>query len=312
MIVASIAQDFGYFFNSNNSDRKYSADSFEEWLKPFFVSGVFVGQLEVTEQNTPGMGVLVAPGYANIDGKVAKWDTVSSLTIATASGVYDRIDTVVLRRDNANRQISIDVVTGVASSSPEPTAPVRNGTIYELVLAQVLVGMGTTEITQADITDTRIDPDLCGIVCAAVQTPDFSDLYDQFTTQFNLWFDHMKDQLDEDAAGHLQLEIDDINDDIEDIEEAVADVGKLILAVDTPFAIPGAGVSVTYTMAGITADYQLTRWNFSSSAENFPPTSLEWSTGAGTFTITNNGSASLETIQPVFVKTAGTPITVVP
>ena len=312
MIVSAIAQEFGYFFNSNSSDRKYSADSFEEWMKPFFVSGVFVGDLEVTALSTPGMSVQVAPGYANLDGKVAKFASTSTLTISTASGVYDRIDTIVLRRDNANRQISLEVVTGTASSSPEPTAPVRSSTIYELVLAQILVGTGVTEITQGDITDTRVDPDVCGIVCAAVQTPDFSNLYDQFTYQFNTWFDHMKDQLDEDAAGHLQLEIDDINDDIEDIEDAIADVDKLILAVDTPFAIPGANQSVTYTMAGITADYQLTRWNFSSSAENFPPTSLEWSTGAGTFTITNNGSASLETIQPVFMKTAGTPITVVP
>ena len=33
------AQEYGYFFNSNNSDRKYNADSFETWLKPFFVPG---------------------------------------------------------------------------------------------------------------------------------------------------------------------------------------------------------------------------------------------------------------------------------
>ena len=311
MIVSAIAQEFGYFFNSNSSDRKYSADSFEEWMKPFFVSGVFVGDLEVTALSTPGMSVQVAPGYANLDGKVAKFASTSTLTISTASGVYDRIDTIVLRRDNTNRQISLEVVTGTASSSPEPTAPVRSSTIYELVLAQILVGTGVTAITQGDITDTRVDPDVCGIVCAAVQTPDFSNLYDQFTYQFNTWFDHMKDQLDEDAAGHLQLEIDDINDDIEDIEDAIADVDKLILAVDTPFAIPGANQSVTYTMAGITADYELIRWNFSASAENNPPTSLSWTTGNGTFTITNNGSASLETIQPVFVKTAGTPITLV-
>lgn len=312
MIVASIAQDFGYFFNSSNSDRKYSAESFEEWLKPFFVSGVFVGQLEVTEMGTPGMGVNVAPGYANLDGKVAKWNAISTLTIATASGVYDRIDTVVLRRDNTNRQISIDVVTGVASNSPAPTAPVRDGTIYELVLAQVLVGRGVTEIGQENITDTRLDPDLCGIVCAAVQTPDFSDLYDQFTTQFNIWFDHMKDQLDEDAAGHLQLEIDDINDDIEDLEGVVADVDKMVLVVGTAIAIPAAGASVTYSMTGVTADHQLTRWNFSESAENFPPTSLAWSTGAGTFTITNNGSTTTETIKPMFTKAVSTPIVIVP
>lgn len=312
MIVSAIAQEFGYFFNSTSNDRTYSADSFEEWLKPFFVSGVFVGELEVTALSTPGMSVQVAPGYANLDGKVAKFASTSTLTIATASGVYDRIDTIVLRRDNTNRQITLDVVTGVAAASPEPTAPVRSSTIYELVLAQILVGTGVTAITQGDITDTRVDPDVCGIVCAAVQTPDFSDLYDQFTAQFNTWFNHMKDQLDEDAAGHLQLEIDAINLDIGGIESDVSDLEKTLLAVDTAFSIPNAGASVTYSMAGITADYQLTRWNFSSSPENFPPTSLEWSTGAGTFTITNNGSASLETIQPVFMKPAGTPITVVP
>ena len=308
----AIAQDFGYFFNSSNGDRKYSAEAFEEWLRPFFVSGVFVGQLEVKELDTPGMGVQVTPGYSNLDGKVARWSTTNFLNIATASGVYDRIDTIVLRRDNTERQISLDVVTGVASSNPQPTAPVRNGNIFELVLAQIMVEHGTTAISQENITDTRIDPDLCGIVCAAVETPDFSDLYDQFKAQFNIWFDHMKDQLSEDAAGHLQLEIDRIQVNIDDIEEAVEDVDKLILAAASPIAIPGAGLSVTYSMAGITAMHQLTRWNFSAAAENFPPTSLEWATGAGTFTITNNGNDTDETIQPVFVKAAGTPATVVP
>lgn len=312
MIVSAIAQEFGYFFNSNSSDRKYSADSFEEWMKPFFVSGVFVGELEVTALSTPGMSVQVAPGYANLDGKVAKFASTSTLTISTASGVYDRIDTIVLRRDNTNRQISLEVVTGTASSSPEPTAPVRSSTIYELVLAQILVGTGVTAITQGDITDTRVDPDVCGIVCAAVQTPDFSNLYDQFTYQFNTWFDHMKDQLDEDAAGHLQLEIDGITGDITDLDDDITALGKTLLAVDTAFAIPASGASVTYTMTGLTADHQLTRWNFSSSPENLPPVTLSWTTSAGSFTITNNGGTTAETIKPVFMKPAGTPITIVP
>ena len=212
--MAAIAQEFGYFFNSNNSDRKYNAESFEEWLKPFFVSGVFTGSLEVTELDTPGMGVKVNSGYANLDGKVARWTSNNTIAVATASGVYDRIDTIVLRRDNTNRQISLDIVTGVAAANPQPTAPTRDSDTFELVLAQIYVGMGDTEITQSDITDTRLDPDLCGYVCAAVQSPDFSDLYDQFTAQFMVWFDHMKDQLDDDAAGHLQLEIDAITANI--------------------------------------------------------------------------------------------------
>lgn len=78
-----------------------------------------------------------------------------------------------------------------------------------------------------------------------------------------------------------------------------------VLTLTQAISIPGANESVTYNMTGITADYELIRWNFSSSAENFPPTSLAWTTGSGTFTITNNGTATLETIKPVFTKTVG-------
>lgn len=252
--MAAIAQEFGYFFNSNNSDRKYNAESFEEWLKPFFVSGVFTGSLEVTELDTPGMGVKVNSGYANLDGKVARWTSNNTIAVATASGVYDRIDTIVLRRDNTNRQISLDIVTGVAAANPQPTAPTRDSDTFELVLAQIYVGMGDTEITQSDITDTRLDPDLCGYVCAAVQSPDFSDLYDQFTAQFMVWFDHMKDQLDDDAAGHLQLEIDAITANIGTVPpgktlqgeiEAVAQIDDDLGIVVRNNKIAKAGVSAS-------------------------------------------------------------------
>lgn len=72
------------------------------------------------------------------------------------------------------------------------------------------------------------------------------------------------------------------------------------LMPSTAFSIPSVGDSVTYLMTGMTASYQLIRWNFSVSAENNPPASLEWTTGAGSFTITNTAGTTSETIQPVF------------
>lgn len=82
------------------------------------------------------------------------------------------------------------------------------------------------------------------------------------------------------------------------------------LMPSTAISIPASGTSVTYNMAGITADYQLIRWNFSASAENNPPASLTWTTGSGTFTIANTYGTTSETIQPVFAEITGTPITV--
>jgi len=107
-------------------------------------------------QSETDMTVNVSAGYANLNGKTAYWDEDNTMALETASGVYNRIDTIVLRRNNTDRVISIEVVTGVASANPQPTPPVRNGDIYELVLAQIVVGVGVTEITPAKITDTRI------------------------------------------------------------------------------------------------------------------------------------------------------------
>ena len=208
------AQEYGYFFNSSSNDRTYNAESFEAWIKPLLSNGVFGTGMKVSAQSTPNMSVSVASGYANINGKIGAWPSTNTMTIATAPGTYPRIDTVVLRRDNTNRKISLEVVTGTASLSPSATAPTRNADTYELVIAQVYVGAGVTSINAGNITDTRIDPDLCGFVTCPIENPDFSDLYDQFTAQFNDWFDSMKDQLSEDAAGNLQLEIDAINDDM--------------------------------------------------------------------------------------------------
>ena len=200
--MSAYANEYGYFFNSINSDRTYNAESFEQWLKKFFISGVFQGDMQVTAQSTPDMTVNVAAGYANLDGKPARWDSANTMTLATASGVYNRIDTIVLRRDDTTRTISIEVVTGTAALNPYPTPPTRNADTYELVLAQIFVGVGATSITQANITDTRLDSDICGYVAATVDQIDFDQIqaqYDQWAVEtqefFEDWFENIRGQL---------------------------------------------------------------------------------------------------------------------
>ena len=216
------AQDYGYFFNSENSDRTYSASAFETWLLPFFAPGVFYDCFEVTELDTPDMAVNVSGGYANLNGCVGYFPTSNTLTIDVAHGVYARYDAIVLRRDNINRRITMEVVKGEASANPSQYHPQRDSDIYECVVALVKVNAGATKIYQTNIYDRRLYANYCGYVITAVQTPDFEDLYTQFTASFMEWFDEMKDQLDEDAAGHLQLEIDDINSGIDSLEDGLA------------------------------------------------------------------------------------------
>ena len=205
-----MANQYGLFWNSENSDRLYDADSFSEWLRKFFTTGVFNGDLFA--QADSGMNVIVNTGYANINGKVRFFDTAESITISPASGSYPRIDTIVVERNDTNREITIEYVTGdYNGQNPSPTAPVRTANIYQIVLAQIYVGVGVTEITQANITDTRADTTLCGWVVGTVDEVDVQQMTAQAQTAFDEWFATIQDVLDEDTAGHLQTEITQLN-----------------------------------------------------------------------------------------------------
>lgn len=225
--------DHALFYNSVDHDRVYNADSFSDWLKKFFTTGVFTGDLFVTALG--GMNVSVGSGYVNINGKVMIFDIPTQFTLDPANGIYPRIDTIVVERNDSDRDITLKVVTGDYShlNDPVPTPPVRSGAVYQLVLAQIYVGAGATEITQANITDTRSDPDLCGIVTGTVEEMDFSQFAAQFQAYyvefvegheaefdawmqgeedtFTAWVATLHDILDSETAGHLQLEIDELD-----------------------------------------------------------------------------------------------------
>lgn len=209
-----MANQYGLFWNSQNGDRLYDADSFSELFQKFFTTGVFNGDLQVV--STGGMDVTVQTGYCCINGKVRFFDTADQITISPASGTYPRIDTIVIERDDTNRTITIKSVTGSYSgTNPEPTEPVRAGGIYQIVLAQIYVGVGVVELTQADITDKRPDTDVCGWVVGTVDEVDVEQMTAQAQADFMAWYQEMKDQLSEDAAGHLQEEIDALSEDLD-------------------------------------------------------------------------------------------------
>lgn len=185
--MATTGEPFGLFWDSENGDRTYSAASFEYWLKKFFTSGVFNGDLQVKAKS--GMTLEIDPGYANVDGKVKFWNGAFTVTLDAANSTYTRIDTIIIRRDNVNRQIICEKVTGSYSAdTPQPTAPTRNSEIYDLVTAQIYVGAGVTEITQSNITDTRPNNELCGYITGTVEELDFS----AFTAQFEAYFAEFK------------------------------------------------------------------------------------------------------------------------
>lgn len=200
--------DYGFFWNDQNGDREYNADSFELWLKKFFSSGVFNGDLAVTA--TSGMNVSVSGGYANVDGKVMFFATPTTFTLSASDPTNPRIDTIVVERNDGDREITLKVVEGTPAGEPSAEAPVRENGVYQLVLAQIYIDVSASAISQVDITDTRSDSTLCGWVASTVTEIDF----DSMMAQYRAWFEDFTSHFDADVALELQNEIDEINDTI--------------------------------------------------------------------------------------------------
>lgn len=208
------------FFNDVNGDRVYYAEDWARHLKKYFTNGIFNNELNVLANND--MTITIKEGDANIEGY--RYTNTGDLvkTIDNADGTLNRIDNVVLRLDLTNRLISAQIIKGTFADKPVAPELVRTSTIYDLRLAKISIPAGTTTITQDLITDARFITSDCGNVISTVQTPDTENLFIQMQTlfekqinelnnNFEIWFDSIKNQLDSDAAGNLQNQINNLN-----------------------------------------------------------------------------------------------------
>ena len=73
--------------------------------------------------------------------------------------------------------------------------------LHELVLASINVPVGSSAITDANITDRRPDRQYCGFVKGIVEQITEENLFLQFETAFQEWFDNVKGALSEILQG---------------------------------------------------------------------------------------------------------------
>ena len=157
------------FFNSSGGDRVYSATDFAAYFGKLVINGIFYAaptNLQVTPGS--GMAVSVAAGSAWINGYSYENTDALTLNLATASGVNPRIDRVVVRFSAVERRIYLATLTGTPSEVPVAPTLTRTNDTYELGIVDVLVPKGSVTITALNITDTRLNTALCGLVNSLV------------------------------------------------------------------------------------------------------------------------------------------------
>ena len=146
------------FFNG----KTYSAVDFVESNKNTMKDGILPNTDFFKILPASNMTIGVTSGRGWVQGHAFSSDGTLAFTLGSADGVLDRVDTVIIRLDltTDNEKIECRVVKGALGGSA--TAPVRDSTYYDLVIAQIAIKHGTTAITAAMITDKRGDGNLCG------------------------------------------------------------------------------------------------------------------------------------------------------
>ena len=147
----------------------YDADDASGYLSTR-LSGVYSADEDFAVTANGDLTVTVSAGQAwvrpvRFRGRSIILEQPETMTLSAADPTRTRLDRIVLRYDAAARKTSLTVLTGTPDSA-SPTAPeiTRTALVYDLCLADIRRPAGSTEVTAADITDTRADEDVCGVM----------------------------------------------------------------------------------------------------------------------------------------------------
>jgi hypothetical protein len=166
----------------------YTAADAQLWFATR-TSGVYAGtHLPVTAAGT--MNVTVGSGiawlhydpfagcvYANTDNLI--------LSLEMSDGGYDRFDRVCIRLEKLNNRCYLYIKKGVPSSTPVPPALQRDNLAYEISIAKIFVGVGVVAINAGNITDERLDSNVCGLMRDGVTGIDTTVISAQVTALIN-------------------------------------------------------------------------------------------------------------------------------
>ncbi|PPA67044.1 pyocin knob domain-containing protein [Lactococcus lactis] len=200
-------------FVSANGDRAYGPADWMQFYANIFSTGIvpntglpgYTG-FQVVQTDTPSLNINVGSGVAIIKGGQIMNTAPKSFQVPAPLTSQARTDSLVIQWNNSSR--SGDVIYKTNSTQVTQTADV-----YELQIATIIVPANASSIAQSNITDTRADTKVCGY-SSPYESIKTGDLLAQFKSEleangvvFSEWFESIKGQLSEDAAGNLQNQI---------------------------------------------------------------------------------------------------------
>ena len=149
------------------SDRDYNDKDLAEFMSAIRPDGIInQGNNPLMVTSDGGMTVRINYGTIQITGRHGRVHTEPEYLTLDPADSQPRIDLIVMRHNYNHefRAILPKIIKGEPSASPFAPAIIRDDKIYDMVLAKIYIPAGAVNITQDNITDTRQDENLCGMI----------------------------------------------------------------------------------------------------------------------------------------------------
>ena len=199
-------------------DRTYNSDDFASMFSGFWGNGIIPNNNKalLVEPLENSMSVYVCAGDAFIGGRFYQLDKDLKFTLDT-SGNHDRIDLVALRFDKSKRQIKLRILKGADDGTTPSYAQLDS--LYDLVLAKVVVRANAQYLTDEDVTDYR------GTSLAPWIDLRFN--IDAVDKSFQQWFSGIQEKLSNVDAAKLQMELDKTNQELTQAKRKIEQLERM-------------------------------------------------------------------------------------
>lgn len=188
-------------------DKEYVADDFARYFRAFISSGIFMKEPTNLQVIANGdMTVTLKPGKMIIEGY--RYDNTADIIIDIdpADGVLGRIDRVSATWSQEDRDIHYTLQKGTPSYTPIAPECRRSEEYKDYVVADIYVAAGAIKIQKQNITDQRLNSDVCGLA-----TP-FTDLntdaiFTQYQDAVNEFLKFADTCIDSTVVGQIEADL---------------------------------------------------------------------------------------------------------
>lgn len=211
------------FFNSVNHDRLYDVEQVSSIFDGIIEDGVYesIGEAFMVSPYAEGNDtVIVGTGRAWFDHTWTLNDSQFSFTLSPPNTLLGRIDAIVIdvdRRDSV-RANSIVLVEGEYSTTPTKPSLIKEELHKQYPIAYITMPIGTSAPVSQSNIQYMVGTEECPLVTGPLEALNISNYFAQMESEFNIWFDGIKDILNENVAGELQSQIDNLEQEVDNIK----------------------------------------------------------------------------------------------